>query len=82
MRCDFRCEPSVYFFFRVGDAGSYIRKICGDQIADGCKDMWNIGEDGEFSTCWRDLGLPGLWYMMGVLKILPMCMRWELATDV
>ena len=67
------------FFPRVGDAGSYIRKICGDQIADGCKDIWNIGEDGEFSTCWRDLGLPGLWYMMGVLKFFA---DLQLASDV
>jgi hypothetical protein len=57
----------IFFSTSVGDATSHIRKVCGDQIADNCKGIWDIGEDGEFSTCWRDLGLPGLWYTMGML---------------
>jgi len=53
------------FNLRLDDSGLIIRQICGDKIADSCKHVWDIDEDGEFSGCWRDLGFPGLWYMTG-----------------
>ncbi|KAJ6539575.1 hypothetical protein B0H19DRAFT_1213485 [Mycena capillaripes] len=57
----------VIFATGVGDVRDNIRKVCGDQIADTCKPIWGLDEDGEIQGCWRDLGLPGLWYMMGNL---------------
>ena len=38
--------------------------------------------EGELNGCWRDLGIPGLWYMMGrsfyfsaSLMLMPLCFR-------
>ncbi|KAJ6515648.1 hypothetical protein C8R45DRAFT_957213 [Mycena sanguinolenta] len=57
----------VVFATGVGDVRDNIRKVCGDELADKCKPIWGLDEEGEINGCWRDLGIPGLWYMMGNL---------------
>jgi len=49
----------------LGDPREQIRKVCGDEVADKCKAIWGLDEEGELNGVWRDLGVPGLWYMMG-----------------
>lgn len=51
-----------------GDARTIIRQICGDKIADQCKDVWGLDAEGEMNGSWRDMGVPGLWYAMGELS--------------
>ncbi|KAJ7904759.1 hypothetical protein B0H14DRAFT_2664275 [Mycena olivaceomarginata] len=57
----------VVFATGVGDVRDNIRKVCGDELTDRCKPIWGLDADGEIQGCWRDLGVPGLWYMMGNL---------------
>ncbi|KAJ7648501.1 hypothetical protein B0H17DRAFT_1103099 [Mycena rosella] len=57
----------VVFATGVGDARENIRKVCGDELADKCKPIWGLDEEGEIKGAWRDLGIPRLWYMMGNL---------------
>ncbi|KAJ7232198.1 hypothetical protein B0H12DRAFT_1261700 [Mycena haematopus] len=56
----------IVFATGVGDVRDNIRKVCGDELTDKCKPIWGLDEDGEIQGCWRDLGIPGLWYMMGI----------------
>ncbi|KAJ7094555.1 hypothetical protein B0H15DRAFT_127960 [Mycena belliarum] len=57
----------VIFATGVGDVRDNIRKVCGDELTEKCKPIWGLDEEGEIQGCWRDLGIPGLWYMMGNL---------------
>ncbi|KAJ6598831.1 hypothetical protein DFH09DRAFT_1243368 [Mycena vulgaris] len=57
----------VVFATGVGDVRDNIRKVCGDELVEKCKPIWGLDEEGEIQGCWRDLGIPGLWYMMGNL---------------
>nr|GAT58193.1 predicted protein [Mycena chlorophos] len=57
----------VVFATGVGDVKDNIRKVCGDEIGNRCKPIWGLDAEGEIRGCWRDLGIPGLWYMMGNL---------------
>ncbi|KAJ7662439.1 hypothetical protein B0H17DRAFT_1093497 [Mycena rosella] len=31
-----------------------------------CKQIWGLDEEGEIHGSWRDIGVPGLWYMMEI----------------
>ncbi|KAJ3868061.1 hypothetical protein EV359DRAFT_33047 [Lentinula novae-zelandiae] len=55
----------VVYATGYGNARSVIRKICGDEIGDKCKDAWGLNAEGEMRGSWRDMGVPGLWYAMG-----------------
>ena len=44
-----------------------MRQVCGDEVADACKPVWGLDEEGELNGCYRDLGLQGLWYITGTL---------------
>ncbi|KAJ7180333.1 hypothetical protein C8R43DRAFT_972653 [Mycena crocata] len=57
----------VIFATGVGDVRDNVRKVCGDALAEKCKPIWGLDEEGEIQGCWRDLGIPGLWHMMGNL---------------
>ncbi|KAI5206027.1 putative flavin-containing monooxygenase YUCCA3 [Aureobasidium subglaciale] len=46
-----------------------IRKILGDKIADKCKDVWDLDEEGEVNAMWRPSGHPRFWYMGGSLAL-------------
>ncbi|KAJ7748281.1 hypothetical protein DFH07DRAFT_830240 [Mycena maculata] len=59
----------VVFATGLGDARNGVRKICGDEIGDKCKQIWGLNDEGEIHGAWRDLGVPGLWYMIGNLAL-------------
>lgn len=42
-----------------------IRRICGDVVADECPRLLGVDAEGEMSW-YRQLHLPGLWYMIGM----------------
>ncbi|SMR45589.1 unnamed protein product [Zymoseptoria tritici ST99CH_1E4] len=45
------------------------RKILGDKVADRCKDIWDLDEEGEVNAMWRPCGHPKLWFMGGALAL-------------
>ena len=59
----------MYLEQSLTDAHYGIRRICGDEVADKCKPLWGMDEEGEINGCWKDLGIPGLWYIMGMLLL-------------
>ncbi|KAJ7511132.1 hypothetical protein B0H11DRAFT_1954105 [Mycena galericulata] len=59
----------VVFATGLGDARNGVRKVCGDVVGDKCKQIWGLNEEGEIHGAWRDLGVPGLWYMTGNLAL-------------
>ncbi|KAF8209052.1 hypothetical protein K438DRAFT_1573180 [Mycena galopus ATCC 62051] len=59
----------VVFATGFGDARDVVRKICGDAVGDRCKPIWGLNAEGEINGVWRDLGVPGLWYMTGNLAL-------------
>ncbi|KAH8693807.1 flavin-containing monooxygenase [Talaromyces proteolyticus] len=46
-----------------------VRKVLGDHLADQCKDVWGLDEEGEIKTIWRPSGHPGFWFMGGSLSL-------------
>uniref|UniRef100_A0A0W0FNY1 Flavin-containing monooxygenase n=1 Tax=Moniliophthora roreri TaxID=221103 RepID=A0A0W0FNY1_MONRR len=59
----------VVFATGYGDARTLIRKICGDEVCDKLRPVWGLNEEGEINGIWRNIGHPGLWYMMGNLAL-------------
>ncbi|KAF7378296.1 Flavin-containing monooxygenase [Mycena sanguinolenta] len=59
----------VVFATGLGDARNGVRKVCGDAVGDKCKPIWGLNDEGEINGAWRDLGVPGLWYMTGSLAL-------------
>ncbi|KAJ7490350.1 hypothetical protein B0H11DRAFT_2010164 [Mycena galericulata] len=57
----------VVFATGVGDVRENIQRVCGDELTHKVKPIWGLDAEGEIKGCWRDLGIPGLWYMMGNL---------------
>jgi len=55
----------VVFATGLGDARNAVRRLCGDEVGDACKPIWGLNSEGEINGAWRDLGVPGLWYMIG-----------------
>ena len=51
---------------RLGDPGSHIGRICGEAVLQRCKPIWGLDKEGEINGTWRDMGVKGLWYMMGM----------------
>ncbi|KAF8900200.1 hypothetical protein CPB85DRAFT_1326180 [Mucidula mucida] len=52
-----------------GDPKEIIRHVCGGDVADQCKPICGLNEEGEVRGCWGDLGISGLWYMTGTLAL-------------
>ncbi|GLA34098.1 hypothetical protein AnigIFM63309_005518 [Aspergillus niger] len=46
-----------------------VRKVLGDRVADRCRDVWDLDEEGEINAMWRPSGHPGFWYMGGNLAL-------------
>ncbi|KAI0668759.1 FAD/NAD-P-binding domain-containing protein [Trametes maxima] len=44
-----------------------LSKIFGEETASRVKPVWNLTEEGELRTAWRDTGVPNFWFMMGNL---------------
>ncbi|ORY26986.1 putative flavin-containing monooxygenase [Naematelia encephala] len=45
-----------------------VRATLGHDIADRCKPIWGIDEEGELNSTWKDCGVPNLWIMVGTLQ--------------
>ncbi|KAF8734332.1 hypothetical protein AX14_003424 [Amanita brunnescens Koide BX004] len=59
----------VLFATGYGNVKEHIQSVCGDEVANSCSPIWGFNMEGELNGCWRDLGVPGLWYMMGNLAL-------------
>ncbi|KAF8150950.1 hypothetical protein B0H34DRAFT_730728 [Crassisporium funariophilum] len=59
----------VIFCTGLSDSRGGIRKVFGDEVAERTKPVWGLNEEGEINGCWRDLGVEGMWYMMGNLAL-------------
>ncbi|KII91612.1 hypothetical protein PLICRDRAFT_38413 [Plicaturopsis crispa FD-325 SS-3] len=59
----------VIFATGYGEARDPMRRICGDEVADQCKRIWGLDKEGELNGCWRDVGIPNMWFMMGNLAL-------------
>ncbi|KAH9211323.1 hypothetical protein DL95DRAFT_465069 [Leptodontidium sp. 2 PMI_412] len=46
-----------------------VTKVLGEKVAERCKDVWDLDEEGEVNTMWRDSGHPGFWYMGSSLAL-------------
>ncbi|CAM1508799.1 Fc.00g056470.m01.CDS01 [Cosmosporella sp. VM-42] len=46
-----------------------VQKIMGIKVASRCKDVWDLGDEGELNAMWRPSGHPNFWYMGGNLAI-------------
>jgi putative flavoprotein involved in K+ transport len=45
------------------------RRLFGDELGDRVRDVWNLDEESELRTIWRDSGHPGFWFMGGSLAM-------------
>jgi hypothetical protein len=62
----------IRLFFGVcslADPADAIQKVCGDDIRARCKRVWGLDEECEINGTCRDLGVPGLWYIMGKVMV-------------
>ncbi|KAJ9648572.1 hypothetical protein H2199_001427 [Coniosporium tulheliwenetii] len=46
-----------------------LRKAFGDEVADRCKDVWDLDDEGEINAMWRPSGHPGVFFMGGNLLL-------------
>ncbi|KAL1870962.1 hypothetical protein Plec18167_007269 [Paecilomyces lecythidis] len=46
-----------------------VQKVMGSKVADRCKDVWDLDEEGELNAIWRPSGHPNFWYMGGNLAL-------------
>ena len=54
---------------RYGDTHGNIRRVCGDAVADNCKPIWGLDKVGELNGVWRDIGVRGLWCILGLIVL-------------
>ncbi|KAF4613741.1 hypothetical protein D9613_008103 [Agrocybe pediades] len=59
----------VIFCTGLGDSRQPLRKVFGDYVADNSIQLWGLTEEGELSGCYRDIGFPGLYNIMGNLGL-------------
>ncbi|PPQ97225.1 hypothetical protein CVT26_000750 [Gymnopilus dilepis] len=59
----------VVFATGLGNPIGHIRSVCGEEVANRCKPIWGLDDEGEINGVWRDLGVPGLWTMLGNLAL-------------
>jgi hypothetical protein len=51
---------------RLGDSRAHIRRVCGDALVEKCKPIFGLDSEGEIQGALRDIGVRGLWYIMGM----------------
>ncbi|PPR06695.1 hypothetical protein CVT24_013028 [Panaeolus cyanescens] len=59
----------VIFATGQGSSRDLITRILGPELAQRVPKMWGFNEEGEINGVWRELGIPGLWSMMGNLAL-------------
>ena len=45
------------------------RRLFGDELGDRVRDVWDLDDELELRTIWRDSGHPGFWFMGGNLSM-------------
>ncbi|KAG6909650.1 hypothetical protein DXG01_016230 [Tephrocybe rancida] len=60
----------VVFATGLGDSNAHIRRVCGDEVFKNLKPVWGLDPEGELKGVWRDIGVKGLWSMLGTLHHL------------
>lgn len=63
----------VVFATGYSNVKEHIRNLCSDEVANRCSPIWGLNKEGELNGTWRDLGVTGLWYMMGMGHFLLEC---------
>ncbi|PPQ74602.1 hypothetical protein CVT24_004191 [Panaeolus cyanescens] len=61
----------VVFCTGLSDPRSSIVRLIGEESGKNLKAIWGLDEEGEMQGCFRDVGLQGLWSVMGTLSIVP-----------
>ncbi|KAK3062651.1 hypothetical protein LTS18_003626, partial [Coniosporium uncinatum] len=64
LQADIVCLATGYDNMRTS-----LRKALGEEVADSCKDVWGLDDEGELNAMWRPSGHPGVWYMGGNLSL-------------
>jgi len=59
----------VVFATGFGDTRDGVAKIIGGELGKKLKPIWGLDSDGEINGSWRDLGVPGLWFMIGEWQV-------------
>lgn len=44
-----------------------IRNVIGPEAGAHLKPIWGLDAEGEMQGAWRDMGLPRLWCMIGMI---------------
>ncbi|KAG6899119.1 hypothetical protein C0993_000645 [Termitomyces sp. T159_Od127] len=57
----------VVFATGLGDTRDHIRKVVDEEVFKKVKPVWGLDPEGELNGMWRDLGVKGLWSMLGML---------------
>jgi len=59
----------VVFATGLGDSGAHLKRMCGEEVAAKLKPVWGLDKEGELNGVWRDLGVKGIWSMLGNLAL-------------
>ncbi|KAG6872067.1 hypothetical protein C0995_013411 [Termitomyces sp. Mi166 len=59
----------VVFATGLGDSRAHIRKVVGEEVLKGVNPIWGFNPEGELNGVWRDMGVKGLWSMLGNLAL-------------
>lgn len=55
----------VLFATGYGDPRDPMRTIVGEEVGKKITPVWGLDEEGELRNCWKEIGVPSLWLMMG-----------------
>ncbi|KAG6860939.1 hypothetical protein C0995_005769 [Termitomyces sp. Mi166 len=59
----------VVFATGLGDSRAHIRKVVGEEVLKSVNPIWGFDPEGELNSVWRDMGVKGLWSMLGNLAL-------------
>ncbi|THU80084.1 FAD/NAD(P)-binding domain-containing protein [Dendrothele bispora CBS 962.96] len=55
----------VVFATGFADTRGGVQKVIGEELGKKLKRIWGLDKEGEIHGAWRDLGVEGLWFMIG-----------------
>jgi len=53
--------------YSLGEASDQIREICGEEVVSRIKKIWGMNSEGEIDGVWRDIGIPNIWCVLGIV---------------
>ncbi|KAJ3574757.1 hypothetical protein NP233_g1540 [Leucocoprinus birnbaumii] len=59
----------IVFATGFGDSRAAIRTICGNEVANNTKPLWDLDSEGETNGVWRDTGVKNMWYAFEIKAI-------------